>query len=96
MTPDCLYRSKTGLRSMSETDGGFILDPTTGRCFGLDQVGALIWRALSTPQSFAQLCDAITLECPTTARDVIERDVSEFLDLLLAEPLIERVDNSAR
>jgi hypothetical protein len=70
-----------------------ILDVNRALYFGLQGCGVQIWDALGQPQSLRSLCSMIeaAFDVPTSE---CERDVSEVLDQLLAEGLIEKVAES--
>jgi Coenzyme PQQ synthesis protein D (PqqD) len=64
-----------------------ILDLSTGTYFGLDPVGARMWRLLEAGQSLAGVCDAMVEEFEVS-RDELERDVLALARDLLDKKLI--------
>ena len=71
-----------------------ILNVANGRYFGLDSVGAQIWRLIQEPQSVRGIRDHILDEYDVAA-DQCERDVLALLEDLEAAGLIE-VRNARR
>ncbi len=67
-----------------------ILDPTSGRYYSLDGVGARVWELLSGSTNLATLLEAIQSEYHVDAA-TCERDVRALLDDLIAQGLV-RVD----
>jgi Coenzyme PQQ synthesis protein D (PqqD) len=58
--------------------------------FGLDEVGAYIWQALSQPRAVSELCEAV-LDQFDVAEARCNNDVIEFLTKLDQVGLIESV-----
>ena len=77
--------SQTSCELNAET---VILDFNKGAYFGLDEIGALIWRQLQEPQAVSAVCDAV-VEQYEVERSVCEQDVIRLLETLHAEGLIE-------
>lgn len=73
----------------ADVDGETVLmSVERGRYYGLDAIGADIWRRLETPTRVAALCAALS-EAYDGDPAVIERDVLALLQRLLEEGLIE-------
>jgi len=71
-----------------------ILDPTSGRYFGLDGVGARVWELLQEPTSLALLIATVTAEYevdPATC----ERDLRALVTDLDAKGLVVVADGDA-
>ena len=64
-----------------------ILDPTSGRYFGLDGVGSRVWDMLQTPTSLRSMVAAITSEYDVDAA-TCERDLRALLVELDAKGLV--------
>ena len=64
-----------------------ILDPTSGRYFGLDGVGSRVWDMLQTPTSLRTMVTAIISEYDVDA-DTCERDLRALLAELDAKGLV--------
>ena len=64
-----------------------ILDLASGMYFGLDPIGARIWRLLGEGKTLAEVCDAMqaTHDVP---REKIELDVVELVEALQAQRLV--------
>ena len=65
-----------------------ILNIGSGVYYGLDPVGAAIWKLIGQPRSVASLRDAM-LELFDVDSERCERDLFDLLDKLAAEGLIE-------
>lgn len=59
-----------------------------GNYYGLDAIGADIWRRLEEPMQVSAMCDALCKEYEADA-DTIRRDVLALLERLIAEGLVE-------
>ncbi len=64
-----------------------ILDVTTGRYYGLSDVGAVIWACLSTECSQAELIAAVLDEYDVDEEQA-SRDVAELLEHLIDTGLV--------
>lgn len=58
--------------------------------YGLDPVGARIWRLLQQPRSVGEIRDVIASEYDASP-ERIERDLQELLEKLLSEGLVEMI-----
>ena len=56
--------------------------------YGLDPVGARIWRLLQRPRSVGEICEAIVSEYDVTA-ERFESDLISLLQQMLQEGLVE-------
>ncbi len=64
--------------------------PETETYFGLNAVGALVWRALPPAHlALEALCATLGERFPDVPRDTIRADVIELLDALLREGLVQ-------
>jgi hypothetical protein len=59
-----------------------------GNYYGLDAIGADIWRRLEEPMQVSAMCEALCQEYEADA-DTIRRDVMALLERLIAEGLVE-------
>jgi hypothetical protein len=64
-----------------------LLDLESGTYFGLDEVGACVWRAIEDGRTPAEACEAI-IAAYDVERDVAERDLAGLLGQLLEKGLI--------
>lgn len=72
-----------------EVDGEFIiLNTDTGMYYGLEEVGAHLWRRLQQPAAVADLCAAVTVDYDVDAARC-ERDITSLLEHMAAEGLVE-------
>ena len=78
-----------GVRSTHGRDGSVVLDIHHGQMFTLNIVGSKIIELLERGRSEAQIVESIA-ESFQIGRDIIERDVREFLECLQKHRLVER------
>ncbi len=71
-----------------------ILDPTSGRYFGLDGVGSRVWDMLQEPTTVAAIVAAITSEFDVDEA-TCERDLRALLEDLEAKGLVAVGDAKA-
>jgi hypothetical protein len=71
-----------------------IIDFKSGSSYGLDEVGATIWKLIAEPRTVSEICDAVVAEYEVDP-EVCERDVLALLGKLAASGLIETGDVSA-
>jgi len=69
-------------------DETVMMNASTGRYFGLDDIGSDIWRRLETPLSFGALIDALTAHYQAD-RAVIADDVRKLLAEMAADDLVK-------
>lgn len=67
-----------------------ILDPLKGEYYGLNPVGALVWKLAQTPLKVSAARDAI-LESFEVGLEECERDLLELLEDMVGQGLIEVV-----
>ena len=71
-----------------------ILHLGSGMYYSLDRVGARVWSLVQSSTSFRRIRDTLLAEYDVTA-ERLERDLTEILNTLLAERLIEVQHDSA-
>jgi hypothetical protein len=71
-----------------------LLNMTSGTYYGLDPVGAEIWKLLQSPRRVADIHQAVSQEYDVEP-ERCERDLHALLERLLQEGLIEIRENSA-
>ena len=76
-------------------DQVIVADMRSGRYFGLDDVGALVWALLEERATRGAIVDRVYAEYEVS-RDVLERDVDRLLDDLLQRRLVEYAGDAAR
>ena len=72
-----------------------VADMRSGRYFGLDDVGALVWALIEDRATRGDIVDRVYAEYDVS-RDVLERDVDRLLDDLLQRRLVEYAGDAAR
>lgn len=65
-----------------------LLDFGRGEYFGLDEVGAFVWRGVERGETLAGIADAL-VEQFEVSRDVALRDVVELVSEMLARSLVD-------
>jgi len=65
-----------------------VLDFKSGMYYGLDEVGARIWKLIAEPRTVGEICDIILAEYDVEP-DVCERDVIALLGELAANGLVQ-------
>jgi len=70
-------------------EGGVIYSTSSEIYFGLNDVGARIWELLPpASETFAEMCAALERVFPDATTDLIRRDVTRYLDELVANALV--------
>lgn len=75
------------VKEIENQDGAMLLDIEQGVCFSLTPVASRIWQLLKAHCELEQIADIIAAEF-TAPRDLVERDLSEFLDSLRRRRLL--------
>src|SRR5947208_10275991 len=79
----------------AEVDGEVVmLSERAGAYFGLDDIGSEIWRLIAQPRRVSDLCESLAQRYDADA-DTLIRDVTSFLDDLLARGLARLVEQPA-
>jgi hypothetical protein len=75
----------------AEVDGDVVmLSERAGAYFGLDGIGSEIWRLIEEPRRVSELCGTLAQRYDVDA-ETLSRDVTAFLDALLARNLVRLV-----
>jgi hypothetical protein len=75
----------------AEVDGDVVmLSERAGAYFGLDGIGSEIWRLIEEPRRVSELCGTLAQRYDVDA-ETLTRDVTAFLDALLARNLVRLV-----
>ena len=70
-------------------EGGVIYSTSSEIYFGLNDVGARIWELLPPAcKHFADMCGALERDFPDATAALIRRDVTRYLDELVANALV--------
>lgn len=76
-------------------DGAILFAPETELYFGLNEVGAFIWEALTpAPASLEELCTRVVQRYPDAEAGTVRTDVEELLDRLRSEGLTQSFTGS--
>lgn len=73
------------------SDEAVILNFEDGTYYGLDPVGALVWKLVQEPRTVAELQEAILAEFDVD-RPQCEKDLQAFLQDLWARKLVKTID----
>jgi Coenzyme PQQ synthesis protein D (PqqD) len=75
----------------AEVDGEVVmLSERAGAYFGLDGIGSEIWQLIEEPRRVSELCGTLAQRYDVDA-ETLSRDVTAFLDALLARNLVRLV-----
>lgn len=73
---------------VAELDGDVvIMSIDTGTYYGLDAVGACVWKLLEQPRTFAEVIDGV-VERFEVGAEVVEKDLTAFLNEMQAEGIV--------
>jgi len=76
-----------------EVDGEMVLlDMESENYFGLDEVGTAIWQAMQEKETLQEVFEAL-LEQYEVEAEVLEKDLSDFVEKLLESGLVEVKEN---
>ena len=76
-----------------EVDGEMVLlDMESENYFGLDEVGTAIWQAMQEYGTLQEVFNAL-LEQYDVEAEVLEKDLSEFIEKLVESGLVEVIPN---
>lgn len=85
---DCVIRRTDGPLSAAVDDEVVLLEPDSGTYYGMNEVGSLLWEALETPTTVAELRSRLVEEFDIEA-DRAQEDLADFLDHLEDTGLVE-------
>jgi coenzyme PQQ synthesis protein D (PqqD) len=92
ITADSIVRTTTDAVSCELDGEAALLNVRTGDYYGLDEVGASVWRIMSQPHTVAEIINEITSEYDVdTAR--CESDLVDLLSELAKHGLVEISDS---
>jgi len=86
-TEVAVYRAASHVVAARQGERTILLDARRGRYFGVDDVGASIWRQLAGGATLAVLVAALEQEY-AAPREALERDATEFLARLARARLV--------
>lgn len=84
---EIVYGRAVSLMEAELHDELVALDPVAGRCFGFNEVAAMVWKLLDEPKSIAELSNALGEDFDVAA-DQCQADVGELLDQLVGLGLV--------
>lgn len=92
-----MYKISNGVRSTHGQDGAIVLDVQQGQMFNLNLVGSKILELLESGSTESDIVSVIVREFDAK-REVVEKDVREFMELLKTHRLIadSQPDDAAR
>ena len=71
-------------------DGAVLFSPRTETYFGLNEVGVAVWALLPpVASSLDELCERLLTQYPEVPLETLRQDVSDLLDGLLKEGLVQ-------
>lgn len=86
-----MHKVSHSLRSTHSRDGAIVLDIAQGQMFSLNLVGSRILELLEANTPEPVIADQISGEFGVT-RDVVDRDLQDFVRTLLQRQLVEEVE----
>ncbi|HEV2289487.1 MAG TPA: PqqD family protein [Candidatus Acidoferrales bacterium] len=95
LTPDAVIVATKEQVSCDLGDEAAILGMKNSVYYGLNPVGAAIWRLLQRPRSVSELRDAIASEYDVSAKQA-EDDILNLMQQLMSEGLVEFAGESRR
>jgi hypothetical protein len=81
------------VRAMISGQGAIIRDLRRGGSFGLNPLGAKVWKLLQQSMTTEQIIDQISVDFKTS-RETVENDVREFIQKLEEQKLIVREESA--
>ena len=88
LSPDLLIVASDTVATADLGGESVLLDPTSGRYFGLNEVGTRIFELLSEPRSVSDLVDILVQEYEVGASR-LRSDVEQFVGEMMSRGLIE-------
>lgn len=84
---DTVIRSEAHLKTAHLDGEAIVLDTSSGRYFGVNELGARILTLIESPVTMQQICDTLAAEY-AVERARLEQDISAFLSDLEAKNLV--------
>jgi len=69
-------------------DGALLFNPDTNDVLVINITGLLIWQALNTPRTEAQVVAELKQRCHDVPEDAVAQDTHEFVERLLARGFV--------
>jgi Coenzyme PQQ synthesis protein D (PqqD) len=87
ISDDTLITRNTGLFAAAVHDETVMMDIESGRYYGLDDIGSVIWRRLEAPCRFGKLIDGLVADYEAD-RAVIAGDVRKLLSIMAENKVV--------
>jgi coenzyme PQQ synthesis protein D (PqqD) len=87
ISDDTLITRNTGLLAAAVQDETVMMDIESGRYYGLDDIGSVIWRRLEAPCRFGTLVDSLVADYEAD-RAVIAGDVRKLLSIMAENKVV--------
>ncbi len=84
---DTLITRSAGLLAAAAHDETVMMDIESGRYYGLDDIGSVIWRRLEAPCRFGKLIDSLVAEYDADPA-VIAEDVRKLLSIMAEHKVV--------
>lgn len=89
MSSSSLPLPRTSVIFQPLADGAVLFNPEDEIYFGLNQVGVMVWEALSSAESGLDcICDLISAKYPDVPAETVRQDVTDLLAELEREKLV--------
>lgn len=88
LSPDLQLVASSSVATADLGGESVLLDPVSGRYFGLNEVGTRIFELLSEPRSVSELVDALVQEYEV-GEGRLKRDVEQFVSDMMSRGLVE-------
>lgn len=89
VSPNCVVLASPEQISCQIGDEAVLLSTRDGQYYGLNEVGARIWRLVQKPRSVAEIADAVLSEYSGIERVECEQQVMSFVTELARRRLID-------
>jgi len=87
ISDDTLITRNTGLLAAAVHDETVMMDIESGRYYGLDDIGSVIWQRLEAPCRFGTLIDGLVADYEAD-RAVIAEDVRKLLSIMAEHKVV--------
>ena len=88
LSPDLQLVASSSVATADLGGESVLLDPVSGRYFGLNEVGTRIFELLSEPRSVSELVDVLVQEYEV-GEGRLKRDVEQFVSDMMSRGLVE-------
>lgn len=88
LSPDLQVVASDAVATADLGGESVLLDPVSGRYFGLNEVGTRIFELLGEPRSVSSIVDVLVQEYEVS-EDQLRRDVEQFVSEMMSRGLVE-------